>query len=445
MEPELYFFEQWLRRRDADLRAAARHTHSSEAKEADMGSTTQTDRVESWKDIAASFLKLGATSYGGPAIMGLMQAELQQKRQWVSKERFVEGLSVVNMLPGATAVQLGIFLGYARGGWWGGLLGGLCFVLPAFFVMLLLTIAYASLGVNPVARGALYGLGPVVLAIFTVAVYRLGRSAAGTMPQAAIAVVAAAATIGTPLGIVGVLALAGGVGVLLFHSRKPRAILAVLTVALLAVISAVGWSMPLSASPVSRGIPNAESLADIGAYFFKVGAFTVGGGLTMIAFMEEQVVGQFHWLTPREFIDGLALGQFTPGPLLMVAAYVGYKVAGIAGATVAATATFLPSFILMLAILPVLDRVRKVAWMRAAMKGMGPAVIGVLAVSLGKLAPHALPDPFAIVILIATLAALLYWQIGAVKLILAGGVLGVLRSRVSSIPGVKAAAGFVFP
>jgi len=443
MEPELYVFEQWLRRRGADLRAAARHTHSSEAKEADMESRTPTDRGERWKDIAASFLKLGATSYGGPAIMGIMQAELQQKRQWVSKERFVEGLSVVNMLPGATAVQLGIFLGYARGGWWGGLLGGLCFVLPAFFVMLLLTIAYASLGVSPIARGALYGLGPVVLAIFTVAVYRLGRSAAGTVPQAAIAVVAAAATIGTPLGIAGVLALAGGVGVLVFHSRKPRAILAVCTVALLAVISAVGWSPALSASPVSRGIP--ESLAEIGAYFFKVGAFTVGGGLTMIAFMEEQVVGQFHWLTPREFIDGLALGQFTPGPLLMVAAYVGYKVAGIAGATVAAAATFLPSFILMLAILPVLDRVRKVAWMRAAMKGMGPAVIGILAVSLVKLAPHALPDPFAIVILIATLAALLYSKIGTVKLILAGGVLGVLRSRVSSIPGVKAAAGFVSP
>ena len=404
--------------------------------------TIDATRAGEPREIATTLLQLGATSYGGPAIMGLMQHELQERRKWVSKERFLEGLAVANMVPGATATQLGIFLAYARGGWWGGLLGGLCFMLPAFFVMLLLTIAYASLGVNPIAQGALYGLGPVVLAIFTVAVYRLGRSAAGTVPQAAIAVVAAAATFGTPLGIVGVLALAGAAGVLLFHSRKPRAILAVFVVALLAVLSTVGWSPASSASKVSPGIPNAESLADIGAYFFKVGAFNVGG-LTMIAFMQEQVVGQFHWLTPREFIDGLALSQFTPGPLLMVAAYVGYKVAGFTGATVAAAATFLPSFIIMLAILPVLDRVRKVAWMRAAMKGMGPAVIGILAVSLVKLVPHALPDPLAIVILIATLAALLYSKIGAMTLIPAGGVLGVLRSRVSSIPGVKAAAGYL--
>src|SRR5262249_53686876 len=142
------------------------------------------------KEIASAFLTLGATCYGGPAIMGVMQAELQQKRQWVTKERFVEGLSLVNMLPGATAVQLGIFLGYARGGLWGGLVAGLGFVLPAFFVMLALTIAYARIGVTPVVRDALYGLGPVVVGIFIVAVYRLGRAAASTVAQAVIVVVA---------------------------------------------------------------------------------------------------------------------------------------------------------------------------------------------------------------------------------------------------------------
>src|SRR5262245_8532223 len=108
-----------------------------------------------WKEIAASLLKLGATAYGGPAIMGIMQAELQEKRQWVPKGRFVEGLSLANLVPGATATQLGIFLGYARGGWWGGLLGGLCFVLPGFVIMLALTMAYAALGVTPIIRGAL--------------------------------------------------------------------------------------------------------------------------------------------------------------------------------------------------------------------------------------------------------------------------------------------------
>ncbi len=138
-------------------------------------------------------------------------------------------------------------------------------------------------------------------------------------------------------------------------------------------------------------------------------------------------MSQFHWLTPQEFIDGLALGQFTPGPILMVAAYVGYKVAGVAGAVVGSAAAFLPSFVMMLAILPTLDRVRKLVWTRAALRGIAPAVIGILAVSLMRLAPYALPDLFAIATLVATL-----------KLMLLGAVLGIARSRLFSLPGAKA-------
>jgi chromate transporter len=177
---------------------------------------------------------------------------------------------------------------------------------------------------------------------------------------------------------------------------------------------------------------------DLGVFFFKVGALTFGGGLTMIAFIQDQVVHQLQWLTPQEFIDGLALGQFTPGPILMVAAYVGYKVAGITGAVVAAAAIFLPSFILMLSVLTMFERVRTLVWTRAAMKGVGPAVIGVLAVSLIQMAPHALPDPFAVAMFLGTLIALLGWRIGVIKLMMAGAVLGVLRSRLPSLPGTRA-------
>jgi chromate transporter len=384
-------------------------------------------------EIASTFLKLGATSYGGPAIMGVMQAELQDKRRWVSREQFLEGLSLVNMLPGATATQLGIFLGYARGGWWGGLIGGLCFMLPAFFIMVALAIAYATFSVTPIMRGALYGLGPVVLGIFAVAVYRLGRSAAATIPQAVIAVAAAAAAIWTPVGIAGILVLAGAAGLLLFYSRTPRAIIAVSSGAVALVLSALWWShgarMPAPASDVTQP----ATLANIATYFFKVGAFTVGGGLAMIAFIQQQVVDQFRWLTAQEFIDGLALGQFTPGPVLMVAAYVGFKVAGLAGAAVAAVAAFLPSFILMLALLPAFDRVRRLAWTRAVMKGMGPAVIGVLVVSLLRLAPYAVVDMFGVALLILTIVALLICRIGAVRLLLAGSLAGILRMRLFAL------------
>src|SRR3989442_15461891 len=122
--------------------------------------TIDATRAGEPKEIAATLFQLGATSYGGPAIMGFMQAELQERRKWVSKERFLEGLAVANMVPGATATQLGIFLAYARGGWGNALLGGLCFVLPAFLIMLALTIVYPNFRLTPLARGALYGLWP---------------------------------------------------------------------------------------------------------------------------------------------------------------------------------------------------------------------------------------------------------------------------------------------
>src|SRR5947199_3950824 len=198
--------------------------------------------AENWNDIAAQLLKIGATAYGGPAIMGIMQAEIQEKRQWVSKERFVEGLSLVNMLPGATAAQLSIVLGYARGGWWGGLLGGLCFVLPGFFVLLVLAMGYAVLGVTPVLRGALYGLGPVVMGIYLVAVYRLGKAAMNTRSQVSIAIAAAVAALASPVGVARILLLAGGVGLWLFHSSKLGATVLVSLPACLAVSPLIGRS-----------------------------------------------------------------------------------------------------------------------------------------------------------------------------------------------------------
>lgn len=393
------------------------------------------DFIPHGREIVSAFLRLGATSYGGPAIMGVMQAELQERRQWLSKPRFLEGLALVNMLPGATATQLALFLGHARGGWWGALLGGICFVLPAFAIMLALTVAYAALGVSPLVRGALYGLGPVVLGIFLVAVYRLGRSAAGTLPQALIAVTAAAATLWSPLGVAAILVLAGALGLGLFYSRRLGG--AALGAAGLAIAAIHRWSPPAAVASVDARAAESPGLAGLATFFLEVGALTVGGGLAMIAFIQARVVEQLHWLTAQEFIDGLALGQFTPGPILMVAAYVGYKVAGVAGAAVAAGAAFLPSFVMMLAILPAFDRVRTYTWTRAVLRGMSPAVIGLLAVSLTRLAPYALVDPFAVAIFVATVAALLLWRPGTVRLMLGGAVLGALRNRWFPLPGIR--------
>lgn len=395
----------------------------------DTNSETSPSRL---KEIALAFLKLGATAFGGPAIIGVMQAELQERRQWVSKERFVEGVSLASMLPGATATQIGIFLGYARGGWWGGLLAGLCFVLQAFAIMLALAMGVAAFGATPLVQGALYGLGPVVLAIFLVAVMRLGKTMLATTPQRCIGACAVLLAAFSPLGIVQVLALAGGVGVWMFHSRKAGlAALGAIACLTSAFYIAQWLSGGAGASAGGTDVPSqTPGLIAIGAFFLKVGAFSFGGGLTLIAFIQEQVVQQHHWLTQQEFIAGLALGQFTPGPILMVAAYVGYKLAGIAGATVAAAAIFLPAFVLMLSMLAVFERVRRLVWTRAAMKGIGPAVIGVLAVSLLQMAPHALADPLAGGIFVLAMLALLVTRMGPFKAMALGALVGALRDRV---------------
>ncbi|MGQ0522401.1 MAG: chromate efflux transporter [Betaproteobacteria bacterium] len=371
------------------------------------------------REIALIFLKLGTTA--------------------ISRQRFVEGLALVNMLPGAAATQLGIFLGYSRGGWWGGLVAGLCFVLPAFLIMLALTMTYGFYGATPVMKGALYGLGPVVLAIFVVAVYRLARSAAATAPQLAIATAAAVAAAVTPLGTVPILALAGGIGLSWFYSRRAGVIVVSVLAGLVTLAYFGPWSHLKDFSLFgSAGGGREPDLLGISSFFLMVGALSFGGGLTLIAFIQEQVVTQYQWLTHREFIDGLALGQFTPGPILMVAAYVGYKLHGVAGAAVAAGSIFLPAFVLMLSILPAFDRARQLLWTKAAMKGIGPAVIGVLAVSLVEMAPHAIPDAFAIVLFAASAAVLLAWQVGAIKLMIVGASLGMLRERILALTGFRA-------
>ena len=379
-----------------------------------------------WREIAGGFLKIGATAYGGPAIMGVMQTEFQERRQWVTKSGFLEGLALVNVLPGATATQLGIYLGYARGGWWGGLLAGLCFALPGFIVMLALTAAYAALGVTPILRGALYGLGPVVLGIFIVALYRLGTNALRTRTHAVIATAAAVTALFSPLGAAAVLLLCGGIGLFLFHSKRAGGVVLALLASLIALASMSAWSPIASAATAGQ----APSITRVVVLFASIGAVTFGGGLSMIALLEEHVVRQLQWLTPEEFIAGLALGQLTPGPVLVVATYVGYKLLGVAGAIAAAAAAFLPSFILMLGIMPAFDRVRNLAWAKAVIQGIAPGVIGVMAVALTRLAPHAVPDGVASVALVATVLALLLWRLAPLKLMLAGSVVGVLRHRV---------------
>jgi len=375
-------------------------------------------------EVARVFLKIGAVSYGGPAIMGIMQTEVQEKRQWIAKPQFVEGLALVNMLPGPGATQLAIFLGHDRAGIIGGILAGACFILPAFLIMLVLASAYVAFGALPSMRSAFYGIGPVVVGIFAVSIYRLGRATIRDMSQIVIAGATIAVTILTPVGLVFTLLAAGCIGIALFESKRKGLIGVAALVLLYALSYLLAPALTTSDAAVrSSGLPNIWALA---TFFLKVGALTFGGGLSMLAFIQEQVVNQLSWLTPQEFVDGLALGQFTPGPILMLAAFIGFKLFGLKGAMVATSAIFLPSFLMMLTVLPLLRKLRDLQWLKAFMRGIAPAVIGALAVSLLQMAPHAAPDLFTWCVLVLTIAIILLRNIGPLPLVSGGALLGLL-------------------
>ncbi len=351
-----------------------------------------------WWEIVRVFLTLGALSPSGPGLTGVLQTEVQEKRAWLSQARFVEGVALVNMLPGPSGAQMSIFLGYIRTGWWGGLLAGLCFLLPSFVIMLLLTLLYTHYGALPGLRGVFRGLNPVVIGIFAVAVYRLSTAAITDVTQGVLALAGALALWVTPLGIVSILLLAGALGVALYGSR-PWGLVATTVVA--ALQGVLAWSPPwlhLAALSGWASSPGASlhppGLGQIGLFFAKVGLFTFGGGLVLLAFLQDQVVQHLQWLSPQEFLDGLALGRLTPGPIPMLAAFIGYKVAGLGGAVVAGVAIFVPSFVLMLSLLPMLEHLERVAWLNAARQGMSPAIIGMIAVTLLKVLPTAVSGLF---------------------------------------------------
>lgn len=375
-----------------------------------------------------AFLKLGAISYGGSAMLGIMHAEIAEKRRWLTNERYLNGIALVSTLPGPPAVQLAIFIGYQRAGWRGAVLTGLCFMLPGFFILLGLTLLYSAYGSVAVVRDALYGIGAVVLGILAAAVFRLGKAALTDRAPVAIAVVAAILAAITPVGIATILLLAACAGVALYESRVKGFAWALVVLALFVLFQLLqSMTIGTPSTPAAAvGEATRPSLWQLAGFFLKVSALTFGGGLAIMAFVQEHVVNHMHWLTPREFLDGLALGQLTPGPTLMIAAYVGFKLAGLSGALVSALCIFAPAFFLLLPLLPVLERFEHLGWIKAAMRGINPAVIGCLVVTLAQLLPHAAMDVFGAAILVLSALASVLWRVQPLPLIIGAGVLGVL-------------------
>lgn len=396
---------------------------------------TPTDR-QKLRSIAALFLKLGIIGFGGPlAHIGLMEDAYVKRRRWTTREEFLEGLAVCNLLPGPTSTQLSIYLGYLYGGIAGGLVSGSCFIAPAFVLVLILSWAYIQYGALPAVSALFVGIGPVVVAIIVNTLYRSSKTALTTFSGWCIAILACIFTV-LPLlppsfNLVTILLLAGLAG-MLFYGRvqtpsptpaqgneQSKGQTTVKSIALTPLLAAKALLYALPATAVG--------LVTLSLVFVKIGLLMFGGGLVVAPLLQQELVDGPHWLTTRQLLDGLALGQLTPGPVTVVATFAGYTVSGVAGAVVATISVFLPSFILVLSLTPLLRRIRNAPLAKAFLKGITAGALGAIAAAAILLGRLAFIDVLTVAIAVISLILLLRWNVNTIFLIAGAALVGLAR------------------
>ncbi len=359
-------------------------------------------------EVAAVFLRLGLTAFGGPAAhVAMMERETVVRRRWLPRERFLDLLAMANVLPGPSSSELAIYLGYVRAGWAGLVVGGVCFVAPAAVLVALLARLYVRFGTIPQAAGLLYGVRPVVVAIVLEAVWRLGRTA---IRDAAAALVAL------------------GVAVLSLTGTAPVTALLAAGLALAAIRTAPrGLAAALPTVPAGGAVAAVPpGLGGLFLVFLKLGAVVFGSGYVLLAFLRADLVERLGWLTERQLLDAVAVGQVTPGPVFTTATFIGYLLAGSAGAAVATVAIFLPAFALVAASGPVVPALRRSRVVAAALDGVTAGSLALMAVVTWQLGRTAIVDLPTAALALASAAALLRLRLDSTWLIAAGAAFGTL-------------------
>jgi chromate transporter len=385
-------------------------------------STPQPPTRKNLLEVAGVFLRLGTTAFGGPAAhIALMQQEIVGRRAWVSAEEFLDLLGAVNLIPGPSSTEMAIFLGFRRAGWMGLVLGGCCFILPAALIVSALAWAYMHFGKLPQVEALLYGIKPVIIAIVVQALWKLGRTAAKTRWLVAIGVAAAALDL---LGI-NVLLVLFGTGLLtataraLASRKRPGA-------ASLSPLLAATPALAIGTGAAFTTVP--FTISRLFLFFLKVGSVLFGSGYVLLAFLHDDLVTHWHWLTQSQLLDAVAVGQFTPGPVFTTATFIGYILGGPWAAFVATVGIFLPSFVFVAISGPLLPRLRRSPVAGAFLDGVNVASLALMAVVTWQLGSAALVDWLTVLLAIIGAVVLLRWPVNSAWLVLAGALIGVARA-----------------
>ncbi len=361
------------------------------------------------------FLKLGLIAFGGPAAhIAMFHDEAVKRRRWISEQRFVDLVGATSLIPGPNSTEMAIHLGLERAGWRGLVSAGVLFILPAFLIVTSLAWAYVEFGEAPALRWILYGIKPVVIAVVLQAIVGLGRTAVRKRWTVALAgVVLALYFVGLHELIL--LALGGVVGLIaaLGQARRFTGIGALVMLPSAAPLASLAAAVPVTS-------------AHLFLLFLKIGAVLYGSGYVLLAFMQGDFVDRLGWLTQQQLLDAIAIGQVTPGPVFTTASFVGYVLGGWGGAALATIGIFLPSFVFVAMLNPLVTRVRANRWTGGVLDGVNASAIALMAGVSVRLGQTAIVDVWTGIL--AALAAILLMRFGlrSTWLIGLGAIAGIV-------------------
>jgi chromate transporter len=366
-------------------------------------------------ELVAYFLRLGTLGFGGPvALCGLMERDLVQGKGWLSRQEMRDAIAVSQSLPGPLAIQVGIFISYMRCGFWGAWAGGWAFILPNFIIVAALGALYVHFGGLTWMTAIFYGVSPAVIALILHSCWRLGKLGMEDRFQWVVAAVSLIVTVAVQAEVAILFIGAGVLGICWYGSLFRHR-----TTPLMAL-----------APPVAIGVaPQAPALPVLGkllAFFLKAGSLTFGSGLVIVPFLEKGLVQETGWLNPREFLVAVAVGMLSPGPVVITATFVGYLVAGFWGSLISTIGIFLPSFVLILAVAPLLIRHRNNPNVQGFVRGAYAAAIGTIVGASFLLGKIAIGDWLTALIGIGSLALLFRFKISNPALIGATALVGLV-------------------
>jgi chromate transporter len=371
-------------------------------------------------ELAFVFLKLGTIAFGGPAAhIAMMEDEFVRKRRWISKEDFLDRVAAASLIPGPSSTEVGIFIGRSLRGWRGLVVAGCCFIIPAAVLVSLIAAAYAHFGSLPQAEGILRGIKPAVIAVILQALWNLGKTAAKTWGLGLIGVAAVVVNFmgASPLLVLAFAGVSSGVVCWLQKRRRnPTA------------FCGMGLSMmfsPASVTALAIAAAVPIRLGRLFLSFLKIGSLVFGSGYVLLAFLRSEFVDHLHWLTEKQLIDAVAVGQFTPGPVFTTATFIGYLVGGLPGAFFATLGIFLPGFVFVAISGPVIPKIRRSPAAGAVLDGVVVGSLALIAVVAWQLGKASVTDWLTVSILVVSVIAIFRFKVNSAWLILGAGIVGL--------------------